>query len=213
MQQANSTIRNFYIPANLYLSISETVEEAFKNDHNLIIEEFDFYQQLSPKMQTKVINLIFEEFRQDFRHFFDPCDRGFINEAIIRLYSRRYQKPSTGRMRLVRPQYKMMEIFFTMEGSFGLYHPTLKIKGKHEIEQPAILMPRHAVFGDYQLLFDLYPRMEFCPFVAGNTTSPETLEDLGIDGVVEEFRVMCLSSEDFHELCELYPQTAESLKI
>lgn len=43
MQQANSTIRNFYIPANLYLSISETVEEAFKNDHNLIIEEFDFY--------------------------------------------------------------------------------------------------------------------------------------------------------------------------
>lgn len=63
MQQANSTIRNFYIPANLYLSISETVEEAFKNDHNLIIEEFDFYQQLSPKMQTRVINLIFEEFR------------------------------------------------------------------------------------------------------------------------------------------------------
>ena len=43
MQLANSTIRNFYIPANLYLNISETVEEAFKNDHNLIIEEFDFY--------------------------------------------------------------------------------------------------------------------------------------------------------------------------
>ena len=44
MQQANSTIRSDYIPANLYLSISETVEEAFKSDHNLIIEEFDFYQ-------------------------------------------------------------------------------------------------------------------------------------------------------------------------
>lgn len=56
LQQANSTIRNFYIPANLYLSISETIEEAFKNDHNLIIETFPFYQQLSPKMQTAVIN-------------------------------------------------------------------------------------------------------------------------------------------------------------
>ena len=54
----------------------------------------------------------------------------------------------------------MLEIFFTMEGSFGLYHPTLKIKGKYAMEQPAILMPRYSVYGEYQLLFDLYPRME-----------------------------------------------------
>lgn len=103
MQQANSTIRSYYLPANLYMSISENVEEAFKNDHNLIIEEFDFYQQLAPRVQTKLIDLIFEEFRQNFRHFFDPCDRGFVNEAIMRLYSRRYHKPTSGRMRLVRP--------------------------------------------------------------------------------------------------------------
>ena len=50
MQQANSTIRSYYLPANLYMSISENVEEAFKNDHNLIIEEFDFYQQLAPRV-------------------------------------------------------------------------------------------------------------------------------------------------------------------
>jgi len=74
IQQANSTLYNLYIPADLYLSVSETVEEAFKNDHNLIIEEFDFYEQLSPKMQTSLINLIFEDFRKNFRHFFDPCD-------------------------------------------------------------------------------------------------------------------------------------------
>ena len=116
-------------------------------------------------------------------------------------------------MRLVRPQYKMVEIYFTMEGSFGCYHPTLKIKGKHEIEEPAILMPRHGVFGDYQLLFDLYPRMEFCPFVPGRTTDAQTLKDLEQDGEVEEFRVMCLSADDFNQLCDLYPQTQESLKI
>ncbi len=43
LQQANSTIVSFYLPAELYLSVSETVEEAFKNDYNLIIEEFPFY--------------------------------------------------------------------------------------------------------------------------------------------------------------------------
>ena len=90
LQQANSLICNMYIPPELYVSISENVEEAFKNDFNMIIEEHSFYQQLSPRMQTQVINLIFEDFRKNFRHFFDPCDQGFINEAIINLLSRRY---------------------------------------------------------------------------------------------------------------------------
>ena len=110
-------------------------------------------------------------------------------------------------MRLVKPQYKMVEIYFTMEGSFGCYHPTLKVKGKHEIEEPAILMPRHAVFGDYQLLFDLYPRMEFCPFVPGRKTEEQHKLDLGEDYDVEEFRVMCLKEDIFRDLCDLYPQT------
>ena len=189
--------RKLYVPANLYLSISETVEEAFKNDHNMIIEEFDFYQQLPPRVQTNLINLIFEDFRQNFRHFFDPCDTGFINEVIIRLYSRRYQRPTSGRNRLVKPQYKMTEIFFTMEGSFGLYHPTLKIKGKSAIEQAAVIFPRFNVFGDYQLLFDLEPMAEFCTFVPGATTTKDILKELGDDGNVEEYRVMCLKEEDF----------------
>lgn len=55
VQQANSTTINLYMPSPLYLNISETVEEAFRNDHNLIIEQFGFYQQLPPKQQTRVI--------------------------------------------------------------------------------------------------------------------------------------------------------------
>ena len=74
-------------------------------------------------------------------------------------------------------------------------------------------MPRHAVFGDYQLLFDLYPRMEFCPFIPNRTTPPHFLEDLGEDAEVDEFSVMCLEGDVFMDLCELYPQTASSLKI
>ena len=74
-------------------------------------------------------------------------------------------------------------------------------------------MPRHAVFGDYQLLFDLYPRMEFCPFVPGRKTEEQHKLDLGEDYDVEEFRVMCLKEDIFRDLCDLYPQTQESLKI
>ena len=43
LQQANSPIRPLYVPSSLYLRICENIEEAFKHDHNLIIEEFGFY--------------------------------------------------------------------------------------------------------------------------------------------------------------------------
>ena len=121
-------------------------------------------------MQTELIKLIFDDFRYNFRHFFDPCDQGFINEIIINLLSRRYPKAKAGRQRLVRPEYKMEHVFFTLEGAFGLYHPTLKIKGRATIDQPAVALSRYTVYGDYQLLFDLYPRMEFCPFTPSYDT-------------------------------------------
>ena len=55
--------------------------------------------------------------------------------------------------------------------------------------------------------------MEFCPFVPGKNTSKQVLHDLGNDCEVDEFRVMCLDAEVFELLCDLYPQTKESLKI
>ena len=86
----------------LYKKIIDNVEFAFKQDHNLIVEEFDLYQQLSPKMQTELIHLIFNKFMQNFRFFFDPLDSGFVNEAIIQMLARNYEKGET-RTILERP--------------------------------------------------------------------------------------------------------------
>ena len=130
------------------------------------------------------------------------------------MFSRKYRYSKLGRTRLVRHQYKMTELYFICEGSFGIYHPTLKIKGgSPDLDQPAVLLPRHTVFGDYQILFDTYPRMELSPFFIRKKTSEQIIYELGIEAEVEELGVMCLKSETLNELCDLYPQTAETLKI
>jgi len=43
-------------------------------------------------MKTAVIKNIrvFKEFENAFSHFFEECERGFINEAILSLYCRIY---------------------------------------------------------------------------------------------------------------------------
>ena len=77
----------FYMKPTLYNEISVVIEQALTRDFNMVIDDFDFYLKLTPKMQTEVIETIFSQFRKDFSHFFDPCETGFTNEVIINLYA------------------------------------------------------------------------------------------------------------------------------
>jgi len=80
----------FHIQPTLYNDIRKYVEQAFLYDFNLVIEEFPFYQQITPKMQTDLIQntRVFKEFERSFNHFFEECERGFTNEMIINMFCR-----------------------------------------------------------------------------------------------------------------------------
>ena len=60
-------------------------------DFNMVIEEYPFYNYLTPRMQSDLIELVFEEFIQKFEHFFGQCEKGFRNEFTISMYTRRYK--------------------------------------------------------------------------------------------------------------------------
>lgn len=57
-------------------------------DYNMIIEEFDVYQQLTNQLQTKVVKHIFNGFIVKFNLFFGELEAGFINEVVINLFAR-----------------------------------------------------------------------------------------------------------------------------
>ena len=63
--------------------IEEDFANCFRYDHNLITEEFDFYEMLAPKMQTDLVNFLFKDVLKKFTHLFAFCDLGFRNELII----------------------------------------------------------------------------------------------------------------------------------
>lgn len=51
-----------FLHSKLYSEITQNVQNAMQFDFNLIIEEFEFYQQLTPRMQTELINEVFIDF-------------------------------------------------------------------------------------------------------------------------------------------------------
>jgi hypothetical protein len=60
----------------------------------MIIEEYEFYQKLTPRMQTELISYLFKDFRNNFKHLFDWCEEGFVNSLIINCYVRLYHNMS-----------------------------------------------------------------------------------------------------------------------
>ena len=52
LKKIEKSNKPFHIQPILYNDIRFYIELAFKRDFNLIIEEFSFYQQVTPKMQT-----------------------------------------------------------------------------------------------------------------------------------------------------------------
>ena len=57
----------------------------------------------------------------------------------------------------------MTELYFICEGTFGLYNPKLKRKIKNKTERlPAfVVLPKYRIYGDYQILHDVFPTIDF----------------------------------------------------
>lgn len=65
------------IPNRLYHSIKEFIQDAFVYDYNLIIEEFNFYNELPAQIQNQISESLFRTFKNQFSNFFLNTDIGF----------------------------------------------------------------------------------------------------------------------------------------
>lgn len=58
------------------------------SDFNIIIEEYQFFEMISPKLQTKLIELMFQDFIKNFGKFFHKMEQNFINQIVVNLHAR-----------------------------------------------------------------------------------------------------------------------------
>ena len=83
------------VDPSLLLLIRHTVSNSFRFDFNGIIEEGDYFTEMSPALQQKILNVSFCSFRSKFGIFFDELNEGFTNLVIINLQARFYNEDET----------------------------------------------------------------------------------------------------------------------
>ena len=86
--------QGYHLSKSLYSNITHFIKDAFEFDFNMVIEEYHFYYNLTPRMQTKLVHLIFNDFLEKFDNFFGLCEQGFANEFVVNMYTRRYRDNS-----------------------------------------------------------------------------------------------------------------------
>ena len=106
---------------------------------------------------------------------------------------------------------KMRELFFCVRGGFGLYNKYCQADPRRPVP-PFAVIASVKTHGDYQLLFDLYPNMDFKTYVHDfrHAAVENYLRQEDFDAT--EYVVMELDADIFQELCQLYPRTCTSLK-
>lgn len=112
------------IPAPLYYSIRQFVKISFIEDNNLIIENFDFYMKLKPRLKYELTNCLFGKFASRFPGLFLStdhgwkADKGFKADFLANLYCRSYIKGQD----IVRQDEKVDEFCLIREGNVDVLY-------------------------------------------------------------------------------------------
>ena len=143
------------------------------------------------------MNEVFSSFISQFEDtFFAVCETGFKTELVIQMFYRTYQQDSE----IIRYGQKADALYFLTGGSINLF------RHEHLEASHFMVLTNGAIFGDYAILYDLKFNVLF-----------KTSGKYGISMVnpsssnYDSCAMMCVKSQIFMDLCELYPKTKEKL--
>lgn len=124
------------------------MEASFQLDFNLI-QTYEFFDQLKPKLRYKLINELFGTFKANFFYMFEDeeFDAGqeFISDMLSCLYCRIYI-PNTA---IIKYGETFPELYLIHKGIV-----VLSLNGVSKQDEFFIL-PTNSFFGDYQILYNL----------------------------------------------------------
>lgn len=132
-----------HMSPDLYYTMYKNISVSMYSDFNIIIEEHPFFEMISPKLQTKLIEIMFHDFTKNFSRFFYKMEQNFINQIVVNLYARLFQPGQD----ILRPGKKVREVFFVLEGQIAVCEP-------QGIQEPFCILPRYSYFGEYEVLHD-----------------------------------------------------------
>ena len=106
---------------------------------------------------------------------------------------------------------KVQDLFFCVRGGFGLFHKLAREDPRRPLP-PFALIASGKTYGDYQILFDLYPNFDFRTYVTDHRHASAEKYLTRSDLESKQYIVMTFAADRFNRLCQLYPRTRLSLQ-
>ena len=177
----DSTRKEKWLPRPIYEKIKEFINSSLRHDFDMLVDGFAFFDQLKPSLRFRVVEEVFEEFRDRFAYCFGDADgfrasKEFVSYFVCSLYCRIYVPNQV----IVRRGDKFPELYLIETG-----HVVLSLRRKQEHE--FFRLPALTYFGDCQIVLGY--RAKEC-YASGS----------------KETRMMCVSRKKLLALLEQFPQ-------
>lgn len=143
LMQLEASRHSQSMPTDLHETVKQGLWLNFRHDHCLIVNEFKFYHQLSPKMQNELVALLFPKFLDRFADFFTGCEQQFINYMTISMSYNRFEHGQV----IQTPKYDCQEIYCIYRGGVAVCEPT-------SFGEPILVYGPSSVINIYQILMD-----------------------------------------------------------
>jgi hypothetical protein len=138
------------------------------------------------------------EFEKSFNHFFDDCERGFINELIISMFCRIMSPGKT----VLNYKSNVKEMYFIRQGIVEIQNNENDSVCQ---DKPILYLPKFSYFGDYHILKNLKSNLvikTLQSYPNNNNASKKTAMQ---QEELPEIIFMCVQKEQLNDLCDLFP--------
>jgi len=92
----DSTLKDKWLPRPIYEKIKEFINSSLRHDFDMLIDGYDFFDQLKPSLRYRLVEEVFEQFKDRFSYCFaDPdahfhASKEFVSYFVCNLYCRIY---------------------------------------------------------------------------------------------------------------------------
>ena len=162
----------YHFPGEMFKLLRETALGSIRNDFNMIIEEYGFWEKLPTKDRTFIVQELFSHVLIQLQPLIVDCEASFVSNFIV---SFAYRKLHAGQIVQYGGQ-ESTDMYIVWDGAVAVCEMT-------EFNEPILVYPKGTAINIYQILME--------------TELPFDYRAVGDDEFIEEDDQECVN---FHKL-------------
>ena len=133
----------YHFPGEMFKLLRSTAMGSLRNDFNMIVEEYGFWEKLSTPYRKLIVDELFSHVLIELQPLIVDCEQSFVTNFIV---SFAYRKMHAGQI-IQYGNQESTDMYIVWQGAVAVCEMT-------EFNEPIVVYPKGTAFNIYQILME-----------------------------------------------------------